>query len=276
MRPPSNTIPIGLTISRPAPSPMITNGNTAAADATATVNVGASRSLAPRRTSSTPKAWAPSSRSCWKRSISMTLLRAAMPSSARSEERRVGKECRSRCDWSSDVCSSDLAPDEFDAKGLGPVEPELLEAIDQHDTVAGGDAQQREKRDKRAERQRGAVDKRRQHSANKGHRQGKEGQTRQVPAPEYGLKEQEDGDHGSEAEANDPHQIDLLARRSLPDHLSVVFEWELGVRQAIFDVRGHGAQAAAADVGFDVDVALSGVTLDDGRRGLDAHIGHLV
>src|SRR4030095_16876731 len=26
----------------------------------------------------------------------------------RSEERRVGQECRSRCDWSSDVCSSDL------------------------------------------------------------------------------------------------------------------------------------------------------------------------
>src|ERR1035437_8240029 len=30
-----------------------------------------------------------------------------MPS-RRSEERRVGKECRYRCDWSSDVCSSDL------------------------------------------------------------------------------------------------------------------------------------------------------------------------
>src|SRR5579875_3332776 len=29
-------------------------------------------------------------------------------SCARSEERRVGKECRSLCDWSSDVCSSDL------------------------------------------------------------------------------------------------------------------------------------------------------------------------
>src|SRR5476649_271181 len=29
----------------------------------------------------------------------------------RSEERRVGKECRSRCDWSSDVCSSDLIGD---------------------------------------------------------------------------------------------------------------------------------------------------------------------
>src|SRR5882672_1350065 len=28
---------------------------------------------------------------------------------AKSEERRVGKECRSRCDWSSDVCSSDLS-----------------------------------------------------------------------------------------------------------------------------------------------------------------------
>src|SRR5215211_975909 len=31
-----------------------------------------------------------------------------MPPARRSEERRVGKECRSRCDWSSDVCSSDL------------------------------------------------------------------------------------------------------------------------------------------------------------------------
>src|SRR5476649_2592102 len=29
----------------------------------------------------------------------------------RSEERRVGKECRSLCDWSSDVCSSDLRKD---------------------------------------------------------------------------------------------------------------------------------------------------------------------
>src|SRR5215211_1086216 len=31
--------------------------------------------------------------------------------SCRSEERRVGKECRSLCDWSSDVCSSDLQRD---------------------------------------------------------------------------------------------------------------------------------------------------------------------
>src|ERR1035437_10109624 len=32
----------------------------------------------------------------------------ALASDTRSEERRVGKECRYRCDWSSDVCSSDL------------------------------------------------------------------------------------------------------------------------------------------------------------------------
>src|SRR5476649_1026950 len=40
---------------------------------------------------------------------------ATVPSTriVRSEERRVGKECRSLCDWSSDVCSSDL---------IGPVE----------------------------------------------------------------------------------------------------------------------------------------------------------
>src|SRR5947207_160466 len=35
-------------------------------------------------------------------------LLVAERSSRRSEERRVGKECRSLCDWSSDVCSSDL------------------------------------------------------------------------------------------------------------------------------------------------------------------------
>src|SRR4030095_5716798 len=33
-----------------------------------------------------------------------------IPIEYRSEERRVGKECRSLCDWSSDVCSSDLDP----------------------------------------------------------------------------------------------------------------------------------------------------------------------
>src|SRR5260221_396120 len=36
------------------------------------------------------------------------LVDVDVPIHQRSEERRVGKECRSRCDWSSDVCSSDL------------------------------------------------------------------------------------------------------------------------------------------------------------------------
>src|SRR5476649_2410090 len=43
--------------------------------------------------------------------ISLWRLAAYVASAAqiaRSEERRVGKECRSLCDWSSDVCSSDL------------------------------------------------------------------------------------------------------------------------------------------------------------------------
>src|ERR1035437_6793586 len=35
-------------------------------------------------------------------------VRSSIGRSTRSEERRVGKECRYRCDWSSDVCSSDL------------------------------------------------------------------------------------------------------------------------------------------------------------------------
>src|SRR5476649_2620839 len=37
-------------------------------------------------------------------------LKKTPPELLRSEERRVGKECRSLCDWSSDVCSSDLGP----------------------------------------------------------------------------------------------------------------------------------------------------------------------
>src|SRR5476649_2613687 len=43
-------------------------------------------------------------------------MRPAGVKIARSEERRVGKECRSRCDWSSDVCSSDLY---VDGRGAG-------------------------------------------------------------------------------------------------------------------------------------------------------------
>src|SRR5476649_118202 len=42
------------------------------------------------------------------RSIVMLKRSSCNASRNRSEERRVGKECRSRCDWSSDVCSSDL------------------------------------------------------------------------------------------------------------------------------------------------------------------------
>src|SRR5215218_7669732 len=37
-----------------------------------------------------------------------TTRTSTRPAAERSEERRVGKECRSLCDWSSDVCSSDL------------------------------------------------------------------------------------------------------------------------------------------------------------------------
>src|SRR5262252_3497260 len=46
----------------------------------------------------------------------LSAMRYGMSTRPRSEERRVGKECRSLCDWSSDVCSSDL--DAADAAGL--------------------------------------------------------------------------------------------------------------------------------------------------------------
>src|SRR5260221_385238 len=43
------------------------------------------------------------------RSLAESNQRLAKRMRPRSEERRVGKECRSLCDWSSDVCSSDLS-----------------------------------------------------------------------------------------------------------------------------------------------------------------------
>src|SRR5260221_323738 len=64
---------------------------------------------------------------------------------ARSEERRVGKECRSRCDWSSDVCSSDLItianpnhPIENTFKALGNNKLIINRDMDLSGTGAGG------------------------------------------------------------------------------------------------------------------------------------------
>src|SRR5882672_10019127 len=51
----------------------------------------------------------------------------------RSEERRVGKECRSLCDWSSDVCSSDL-DDGGGVPGEKWVDDDALSAPLQHKT----------------------------------------------------------------------------------------------------------------------------------------------
>src|SRR5580692_6698376 len=58
--------------------------------------------------------WWPTARALWPRSTEqkgpskLGLRSNSRPGSFRSEERRVGKECRFDCDWSSDVCSSDL------------------------------------------------------------------------------------------------------------------------------------------------------------------------
>src|SRR5476649_2409405 len=72
-----------------------------------------------------------------------TLGCALTQRSTRSEERRVGKECRSRCDWSSDVCSSDLhgrdarrwhdtcRPDEF-SSGVLHVHPGMRADAAEH------------------------------------------------------------------------------------------------------------------------------------------------
>src|SRR4030095_234705 len=44
---------------------------------------------------------------------------------SRSEKRRVGEECRSRCDWIPDVCSSDLnaqPPDPLEVTCMTPLQ----------------------------------------------------------------------------------------------------------------------------------------------------------
>src|SRR6185503_8250763 len=52
----------------------------------------------------------------------LSMMDAGVP--LRSEERRVGKECRCSRDWSSDVCSSDLVRA---TPGLGRAELERLD-----------------------------------------------------------------------------------------------------------------------------------------------------
>src|SRR5215204_291765 len=68
---------------------------------------------------------AASSVSCRSWPGSARLTSTMLTGSPRSEERRVGKECRSRCDWSSDVCSSDLGEHGLDPLLNGSVEREL-------------------------------------------------------------------------------------------------------------------------------------------------------
>src|SRR6476646_6051975 len=58
-----------------------------------------------------------------------TIGGARLPTTTRSEERRVGKECRSRCDWSSDVCSSDLLEEHLQS-------PQLQDRSEDEATVA--------------------------------------------------------------------------------------------------------------------------------------------
>src|SRR5882672_3609133 len=62
------------------------------------------KALAANSAPSSSAAPSPSRKPC----NSSTTSAFLWPTAMRSEERRVGKECRSLCDWSSDVCSSDL------------------------------------------------------------------------------------------------------------------------------------------------------------------------
>src|SRR4029453_9405789 len=56
------------------------------------------------------------------RATSRRVRANAATANVRSEERRVGKECRSRCAWGSDVCSSDLEAGRVEPAPLAPVE----------------------------------------------------------------------------------------------------------------------------------------------------------
>src|SRR4030095_6793922 len=47
----------------------------------------------------------------------------------RSEERRVGEECRSLCDWSPDVCSSDLSECHFLDSARARIQEKLLACL---------------------------------------------------------------------------------------------------------------------------------------------------
>ena len=82
--PPTTTMAIGCSISCPGMLPATTRGTSASPVARAVIRIGASRSVAPRMTSSRPNSIPSSRSSCWKWLTIKMPLRAAMPNTARN------------------------------------------------------------------------------------------------------------------------------------------------------------------------------------------------
>ena len=75
------------------------------------------------------------------------------------------------------------AQDEVRAEASALLALEVLKVVDQHDPVAGGDAEHREEADQRAQRQDAAAQPGGERAADERDRQRDEGQRRQAPAP---------------------------------------------------------------------------------------------
>ena len=151
----------------------------------------------------------------------------------------------------------------------------MLIVTDQHDAVARGDPQDREKPDQRAEREDAvAREIRRQHAAHQGQGQAQEGQHRQAPVPEGRLQEEEDHEHRDKPGEQDA-LLGSLPLGVLAEQLRVIAQRELDFLERLFDIGHDGAEIASFHFGVNVNAPRQAFTIDGVRSRHDAHIGHI-
>ena len=114
----------------------------------------------------------------------------------------------------------------------------------------------------------------RQHAARERPQQAHVEQRRKQPALEARLQQQIDPD-GSSQRSDGSLPVGRLPLRVVPEKHGMVFERKFHCLQLFLDVPHDGTQVASRDVGADVGVEGEALAVNDCRRRLHDHLGHI-